>query len=283
MSCPDVGKLPDDYSNKLPRGVPPAERAPTSFFPYQSIGPADVTWYFPIGLDQTNPTGVFLPQGFGYPKDLDVILFFHGNKQGIWENINQYWHGDVKNITLREDLNDSRRNAVLVAPTMGSKPGWGGIHNDDIGIFGHSGGGNCFLDHVMKWLGKYEPHYSDRNLIPEVGNVVLAGHSGGGNAIHAQMDSMKASVCEIWGFDIVLGGADDWINFARFNPTVNLTFFHAIQNDEDHKDLHTKSEDMKLKNLVVNETGDATGAGHYRTLTLNFPNQVKNTTCFSKR
>ena len=71
--------------------------------------------------------------------------------------------------------------------------------------------------------------------------------------------------------------------FLRFNPTIALTFFHAIQNDDDHKDLATKSKDMKLKNLVMNETGDATGAGHYRTLTLNFPNQVKNTTCFSKR
>src|SRR4051794_31796720 len=61
-----------DYSKQLPRGVPSAERPPTGFFPYQSIGPGDVTWYFPLPLDKTNPTGVFVPKGFSYGKVVDV-------------------------------------------------------------------------------------------------------------------------------------------------------------------------------------------------------------------
>jgi hypothetical protein len=134
FKCPDVGQLPGSYSDKLPKGVPVDERPSTKGVP------AEVTWYFPIALTQTNPTGVFLPKGFGYPRELDVILFFHGNKQGLWDTINQYWHGDIWNITLRENVNDSGKNAVLVAPTMGLKPGFGGINNADIGIFGQTGG-----------------------------------------------------------------------------------------------------------------------------------------------
>src|SRR5947209_13920920 len=97
--CPPVGSFPQDYSSSLPPGVPPVLRPPTSFqivpgkkmdgeepvFP--AIGPADTTWYFPIALDKTNPTGVFIPPGFSFGKEVDVILYFHGNKQGLWDNI----------------------------------------------------------------------------------------------------------------------------------------------------------------------------------------------------
>ena len=65
------------------------------------------------------------------------------------------------------------------------------------------------------------------------------------------------------------------------NPTINLSFFHAIQNDDDHKEIAAKTTALKLKNIVVVETGGSGTAGHYRTLTDNFPKQVKNTKCFS--
>ena len=43
----------DEYASKLPKGVPPVERAPTSMAPFQVIGPADTTWYFPLDLPGT--------------------------------------------------------------------------------------------------------------------------------------------------------------------------------------------------------------------------------------
>jgi hypothetical protein len=76
VKCADVGDLPPDYSKLLPKGVPPSET------PSAGSAPADTTWYFPIRLPATNPTGVFIPQHFTYPKEVDVILFFHGNKVG---------------------------------------------------------------------------------------------------------------------------------------------------------------------------------------------------------
>jgi hypothetical protein len=55
--------------------------------------------YFPIRLDRTNPTGVFVPNQIVFPKKgekVDVILFFHGSKVGKFSdfpniNIDYYW------------------------------------------------------------------------------------------------------------------------------------------------------------------------------------------------
>ena len=110
-----------------------------------------------------------------------MILFFHGNKVDEYgkfpnNNINYYWSGQYYSIKLRENLNTSRKNAVLVAPTMGDYPGQSLSSNKDLGVFRESGGGDCFLQHVMKWLGHYDPRFASA----EVGNVVLAGHSGRG-------------------------------------------------------------------------------------------------------
>lgn len=280
-ACPKVGKLPDDYSSLLPRGVPPVERAPTSFFPYQTIGPENTTWYFPIALPMTSPTGVFIPKGFAYEQKVDVILYFHGNKvvegNRDFQTIYQYWHGNVYNVKLREDVNSAGKHALLVAPTMGDYPGYAMSGNADLGIFGTPGGGNCFLDHVMEWLGKYEPRYSLNNVTPQVRKVMLAGHSGGGNPIHIQMNPMKAQVCEIWCFDVVYGTVSDWVDFAVYNPTKTLTFYHAVQSLPSLRKLIKLKEDTEkargkpIDNLKINDAGKH----HYPALTNNFRNQVK--------
>jgi hypothetical protein len=158
--------------------------------PQSETEPAGKTWYFPIRLDAANPTGVFVPQQFGFRKDgkkVDVILFFHGNKVDEYgkflnNNINYYWSGKYYSVKLREDLNTSRKNAVLVAPTMGDTPGQGLASNTDLGIFRVPGGEDCFLEHVMKWLG----HYDTRFATAELGSVILAGHSGSGSPILLQ-------------------------------------------------------------------------------------------------
>ncbi|MFO1372277.1 MAG: hypothetical protein U1F42_07745 [Candidatus Competibacteraceae bacterium] len=281
IDCPKVGDLPADYSSRLPRGVPPVERAPTSF-PFvleqaKTFGPADVTWYFPIALPKTNPTGVFIPQGFGNPKEVDVILYFHGNKLGEFDTINQYWSGKLHNIALRDDLNASGKRALLVAPTLGENSGHGMGGNPALGIFGTPGGGNCFLDHVMQWLGKYEPRYSLNNIVPQVRSVVLAGHSGGGNAIHLQMEAMKAKISEIWCFDVVYGDVNDWVDFARFNPTKRLTFYHAVQSLDSLKNLIRLKEvtEIQFPRSLDNLKIIKGGSDHFPCLTDNFRSHAK--------
>ncbi|MFL5242306.1 MAG: hypothetical protein ACJ8FY_09380 [Gemmataceae bacterium] len=296
MSCPAVGSFPEDYSASLPKGVPPFLKPPTSFqiipgkrtddeeFVFPAIGPADTTWYFPIALDKTNPTGVFIPQGFSFGKEVDIILYFHGNKQALWNYISDYWLGGVRGIRLREDVNDAQKNVLLVAPTMGASPGasW---NTPDVGIFKDPGMATCFLDHVMAWLGNYEPRFNKR--APDVRRIVLAGHSGGGVPIQYLKDPLRGKLCEIWCFDTVVLDPNEWARFARFNPTIDISFFQAVQFDlAAMKSAKKKVETdfgITLDNLHLIDTKNHTLAGHYPTVTNYFRNQVKNATCFAAR
>jgi hypothetical protein len=288
FTCPAVGTLPDKYSTRLDKRVPPVERPPTSFpvVPQQAVtyGPAAVTWYFPIGLKGTNPTGVFVPKGFKYEADVDVILFFHGNKivggNRDFTFIHQYWHGNMYKVALRDDVNSAGKNVLLVAPTMGDFPGHSLSDTDNLGIFATPGSGSCFLEHVMKWLGTYDDGFVSKGIIPKVRKVVLAGHSGGGNPIHNQMDAMKGQICEIWCFDVVYGNVADWWSFAFFNQTKQLTFFHAVQSLGALAALKKLTADkekagVKLNNLQFVDAGN----NHYAALTNNFFDQVKSSNC----
>jgi hypothetical protein len=290
FTCPAVGTLPEKYADKLPQGVPPVERLPTSA-PAKGKkdttphGPAEVTWYFPIGLPGTNPTGVFVPKGFAYEPEVDVILFFHGNKivskKRHFTNINEYWRGDIDGVALRDDVNKAGKKVLLVAPTMGDYPGVSRTDKDNLGIFATPGGGTCFLNHVMQWLGKYDDRYASNKVIPSVRKVILAGHSGGGNPIHNQMEAMKTQVCEIWCFDVVYFEVADWWSFAYYNQTKPLKFFHAIQSLtaltalKELTAAKEKETGVTLNNLQFNPAGN----DHFGALTDNFSDQVKTSNC----
>ena len=132
----------------------------------------------------------------------------------------------------------------------------------------------------MDWLGKYEPRYVQSCVTPRVRKIILAGHSGGGNPIHLQMDSMKAKVCEIWCFDVVYGKASDWIDFARYNPTKRMTFYYAIQSPDDRADLISQKQKadqgkQPLDNMEIIKGG----SHHFPCLTDNFRPQVKRSGC----
>src|SRR5262245_41288717 len=110
-SCPaTVADPPADWEGQLPPSVPPVEGP---------AGPADVTRYLPLPLAGAYPTGVFIPQAFSYDRNVDVILFFHGNRRGPglspFQYISEYWSGKYYNVDLRGDLNASKINAILVA------------------------------------------------------------------------------------------------------------------------------------------------------------------------
>jgi len=294
-TCADVGDLPQDYSGLLPKGaqVPASETTPPG-----------KTWYFPVRLDKANPAGVFVPQHFVYPKKgetVDLILFFHGNKVGKFgdflnNNINYYWSGKyefgkaILNINLRENLNTSRKNALLVAPTMGYAPGHGLSGNKDLGIFTQPGGGDCFLRHVMAWLG----HYDSRFDSVGVGKVVLAGHSGGGSPIYLQMNSMKADICEVWGFDVVYGPLDDYLRFAvslaHTHPSSLITFFHGVQSTPNYEKLQGmakakgklyKKEDRSTNGGKNNMKFESGRKDHFGTLTDHFLEQLQNSPCLT--
>jgi hypothetical protein len=195
-----------DYVDKLPINVPPIEQPLSAEHPSDVGGPAEATYYFPIEVmpnGQDNATGVFFPAGFQFPDKINVILYFHGHKAKEFKTINQYWSGRLHNLYLRQDLNATCKQAVLIAPTMGATPG--SSLNAGMGIFANPGAADDYLAEVVKWIGKYVPEYAKKKKAPEIGNIVLAGHSGAGGILLQQVRTMRSPVCEVWGFDTMYG------------------------------------------------------------------------------
>jgi hypothetical protein len=113
--------------------------------------------------------------------------------------INEYWVGKPHDLYLREFINATGKQAVLIAPTMGAAPG--SSINTGMGIFANPGAVDGFLAEVVKCIAKYVPQYADSKRRPEIGNIVLAGHSGAGGILSQQIRTMRSPVCEVWGFD----------------------------------------------------------------------------------
>jgi hypothetical protein len=194
-----------DYADRLPKNVPPIEHPFSVSCPSDFAGPAEVTYYFPIEVmppGHDNATGVFFPAGFQFPGKLNVILYFHGHKAAEFKTINEYWSGRLHNLYLREFVNATCKQAVLIAPTMGAAPG--SSLNAGMGIFANPGAADDYLAEVARWVGKYVPQYVSKGT-PEIGNIVLAGHSGAGGILLQQVRTMRSPVREVWGFDTMYG------------------------------------------------------------------------------
>ena len=288
MALPDCIKaaFPKDYHAKLPTGVPVVQRPtpdPEARDKANTVGPAEATWYFPVDLEHHRPTGVFLPQGFSYQAgEVDVILFFHGNKQGNFTNVDRYWHKHPSNINLREDLNASKKMAILVVPTMGENPGHGG--SDNLDLFRQPGAAACYLQHVLQWLVKYDTNFPDRESPPAIRKLVLAGHSGGGFPIILQMAALKEMIDEIWCFDTIYGDPDAWVNYASHNPTKRVTIYHAIQSlDVLAKIVEAKKKMEDKRGKTIYNLEILKGANeHFHCLTDNFGKQINRSTLSNK-
>lgn len=212
-----------DYINQLPYNVPPIEHPLTASNPSDFAGPAEATYYFPIEVmpkGQDNATGVFFPSGFKFPDKFNVIVYFHGHKAGEFKTINEYWNGRLHNLYLREDINATGKQVVLIAPTMGAKPGSG--INVGMGIFADPGAADSFLAEVVRWIRKYVPQYAAKSRAPEIGNIVLAGHSGVGGILSQQVRTMRSAVSEVWGFDTMYGQGSRLVDVKGGKKEVNI-------------------------------------------------------------
>jgi hypothetical protein len=152
-------------------------------------------------------TGVFVPKNYKVSSEVDLILYLHGHHANA--TIDDYWSASYSyQFHLREWLNATDKNAVLVAPSLGP--------TSESGHLLEEGGGDSYLDEVMDALGEFGPHTST----PSVGNIVLAAHSGGGVPMRflARKGFKKYhdKVKECWGFDCTYNSDDasNWTDWA---------------------------------------------------------------------
>jgi peptidoglycan hydrolase-like protein with peptidoglycan-binding domain len=191
-------------------------------------------------------TGIFFPAGYKAQPEVDIVIYFHGHRierRNVKESINAYWNkAYTPYFPLREVLNESGKNVILVAPTLGprSQPGW----------LGHRGGLDRYVNQVLTAITTHGPH---KGMKVSVGNIVLASHSGGGSimrmaAIHG--GKYSSNIRECWGFDCLYDSVDaaGWSAWAKSHPNSKLYFYWK---DPKTWSNARKLDAMKLPNLRV--------------------------------
>lgn len=172
-------------------------------------------------------TGIYLPENFKAVEYYDVILYFHGlrwdGKYGCrdftFPTIREYWK--TSGYLLREGLNESGKNAVLVAPTLGTGSASIGILKNDF---------EGFMQQVHEALKRHSAITGD----PQVRNIILSAHSGGGytmNSILSQKDPVVQRIRECWCFDSLYNDVGPLIKWKRARAANRLLarYYHAVK------------------------------------------------------
>jgi hypothetical protein len=140
-----------------------------------------------------NTTGIIVPDGHSAGGPLDMILYFHGDDA---PTVKEYFH----NRKFKDILDATKKNVVLVAPNLGPK--------SQYGDFGDAAKVAAYLDRVLGFLVDYGPYSSK----PKLGNLIIAGHSGGGRAMQSVATLLGGNadftLPEAWGFDSMYGKDD---------------------------------------------------------------------------
>jgi hypothetical protein len=182
--------------------------------------PSDVTVYLDIDLENgvkdaaNNPfnmTAVYLPDPAQTGDPVNVLLWFHGHKDGSTASLRNKSPNPrnplalkgysakeylaVDEYKLREFIaKTANRKFILVVPTLSDGSG--------AGLLGTEVEAEGFLKQLVNGINKYT-----KAKVTAIGNIVLAAHSGGGE-IMAKVSTFGGSfarVKEIWCDDCTYG------------------------------------------------------------------------------
>ena len=148
----------------------------------REAAPPQLSLYLPIPLDVPGvddpSTGVFVPDKYRVGKTVDLVVFLRGydvKRPKAATSVGEYWnsprHPVLKSFLLREEVNKSGKNVILVVPPLGPFA--------EAGKLADEGGLRAFLDRVSDGLWRSGPH-ADLPQAPKVRHLILAAHSGGG-------------------------------------------------------------------------------------------------------
>ena len=150
-------------------------------------------------------TGIYIPAGYKLQRNVDLIIYLHGHKipSGVSTSatIADIWKRPE--FRFREELNDSGKEVILVAPTLGPKSGAWKLTDEKFGL-------DWYADQVMKVLIARGPYKGVSQQL-FVGSIILACHSGGGVPMRqlAQMNHRYSkNIIEFWGFDCLYNSGD---------------------------------------------------------------------------
>jgi hypothetical protein len=208
-----------------------------------------------------------------------VYLHGHNDKAQCFESkgvapIDKYLK--CRTFWLREEVNDSGKNIILVAPTLGER--------SEAGSLVKPGGLDNFLNQVMAALRTYGP-YKNAKHPPTLGHIILACHSGGGSPmlkIASSGNRAVANVQEYWGFDSMYGGKNEWIKWAKSqsNKAKWLFIYYKNSTKNESRSLEIEAIKQRLFNVLVNESVACT---HCLTPITHFRDRLQKATFLSDR
>jgi peptidoglycan hydrolase-like protein with peptidoglycan-binding domain len=238
-----AGPPPGTVAPSQPSAVPLA--APAGTLIKREATPPAYTLYVDIPLGGEAPakpmTGIFVPAHYRPLSRVDLILYLHGFKNHPGLLIDAYW--DAQRFPywpLREGVNASRKNVILVAPTLGPR--------SQTGSLTRPGGFDAYLSRVLAALRQSGP-YARVQQPPVVGNVILACHSGGGwpmRQLAVGNDRYAAQIRECWGFDSTYNRGDDtvWAQWARSHPDARLYIYYMANSQTQPLSLSLKRQNV---------------------------------------
>jgi thiol-disulfide isomerase/thioredoxin len=204
---------------------------PTVEVPGRETTPPSLSLYVDIPLQillgkAKSMTGIFVPENYCPQSQVDLIVFLHGNKVRVHKphfSIDSFWN--LPTFRLREEVNKSQKNVILIAPTLGQF--------NEPGSLVCSGGFDRFLDQVMFSLKQFGP-YKGTNK-PTIGNIILACHSGSGwvmRSIATGTDIAATKIQECWAFEpsASIGSANQWKTWVQSRATSKLYVYYLAGN-----------------------------------------------------
>jgi hypothetical protein len=202
--------------------IPPLYQAKAgSPLPIETTGATGKTAYLNIelkvnaagGQPALPVTAVFAPDPSQLAGEVNVLLWFHGDKR-YWQadgqsgesfsgqSIQHYLNGPPM-CRLREFILKTSKNFLLVAPTLNDRTGGNG--GQPAGVLWDQTDAHAYLQQALNGANK---HLGVKGT--KLGNIVLAAHSGGGH-IQARMAGDFAGdpftrMNEVWCFDSTYWG-----------------------------------------------------------------------------
>jgi hypothetical protein len=248
--------------------------------------PPKLTLYFD-DLDlkndsKTQLTGVFFPEKYQPSDKLKVLLYLHGHDQ---PPIDQHWVSQPKKkppevYLLREELNASKKNLVLVAPTLGPTSGAGLLVTSGV---------NWFLKEVLNRLKANAPPELKIGETTAVTDVYVMAHSGGGVPMLALADAIPTDgagnlIREFWGFDCLYApqghhpvAYTDYGQLDPFDPEPKwLNWAFAHQGIPFF--MHWATDEPKIRALNLKKMADGWRPKAKQTVALHPPAKLLNVT-----
>ncbi|WP_407165114.1 hypothetical protein [Bradyrhizobium sp. ORS 111] len=152
------------------------------------------------------PTAVYFPpKHVNAATKFDVVIWLHGFYVKDHEFL---FHNDP--ARLREQVRDSGKDVVLIAPFLGYEyavaDGFAGSYS--VKDLASPKWGERYLDEILGALASFLGAASTSIPQLQIGKLIIACHSGGGNAMRNLVGSLgkyDSNLTACWGFDCLYG------------------------------------------------------------------------------